>query len=115
MKLIMVFIDFAEGTSDLVTIGGRIARAIGSKLILMHVAMPDAEFEGEELRTNVSRSGIAAELRHRHRALEILELEMKKLNTDVTALMVRGTSRRGKPAGKIIDEAKRRNPDLIVL
>src|SRR5437764_4960937 len=103
MKLILALLDLSDGTSDVVRLAGRIALAMQSKLILLHVAMPNAEFVGGKEREDVSREGIAAELRRHHRELEILQLELRKMGADATALMVRSDSARGNPVGKIVD------------
>ena len=115
MKLIVALIDFSDVTSDLVTLAGNIARAMNSRLILLHVAMPDAELVKGREREDVSRQGIARELRHHHRDLEILELELKKLGVDALALMVRGDSSRGSPVRKIVEEVDRLAPDVVVI
>lgn len=115
MKLILALVDLSEGTSDVVRLAGRISLAMKSRLILLHVAMPDSEFVGGKERDDVSRKGIATELRRHHRELEILQLELRKLGADATALMVRSDSARGNPVGKIVEEVNRLAPDLIVL
>jgi len=115
MKLILALVDLSEATSDVVTLAGKIAASMKSRLIVLHVAMPDAEFVGSRERDDVSRKGIAAELRRDHRKLEILQLELKKLGVDAMALMVRSDSKRGDPVGKIVQEINRMKPDLIVL
>lgn len=115
MKLILALVDFSEATSDVVTLAGKIAASMNCRLILLHVAMPEAEFVGSREREDLSRKGIAAELRGYHRKLEILQLELKKLGIDAKALMVRSDSPRGDPVAKIVQEINRKTPDLIVL
>jgi len=115
VKLIVALIDFSEVTSDLVTLVGSLARATSSKLVLLHVAMPDAEFVDGEERPDSSRDGIASALRRRHRDLEILKMEFEKLGVETLALLARGHSPRGNPVPKIVDEVDRLAPDLIVM
>ena len=115
MKLIVALIDFSEVTSDLVTLAGQMARATGARLILLHVAMPDADLVDGHERQDASRRGIAVDLKRRHRDLEILQMEFKKLGVDATALMVRGDSVRGNPLEKIVEEVDRLAPDLIMM
>jgi nucleotide-binding universal stress UspA family protein len=115
MKLIVALIDFSEVTSDLITLTGKLARAMNSKVVLLHVAMPDADFVKGKERKDESRKGIASDLRRRRRALEIMELQLKKLGIEAMALMVRGDSPRGNPVGKILEEIDRLSPDLILL
>jgi nucleotide-binding universal stress UspA family protein len=115
VKLIVALVDFSRVTSDLVTLAGSMARAVNSRLILLHVAMPDAEFVDGNARPDSSRDGIASGLRRRHRDLEILQLELKKIGVDALCLMVRGESPRGNPARKIVEELNRLEPDLILM
>lgn len=115
MKLIVALIDFSDVTSDLITLAGDFALALKCRLVLLHVAMPDADFIDDHEREDVSRHGIAGGLRHRHHELAILEAEVKRLGIDATALMVRSDSTRGNPAAKILQELDRLAPDLIVL
>jgi hypothetical protein len=83
--------------------------------LLLHVSTPDADREGEENRTDVSRRGVASQMRRSHRELEIVSMECSKLGVDATALLVRGTSPRGNPVPKLLKEVARRRPDLIVM
>jgi nucleotide-binding universal stress UspA family protein len=115
MKLVLALVDFSEVTSNLVTLAGNVARGMNSKLVLVHVAMPDADFVDGKVRDNVSRDALAGDLRQRHRKLEILELELRKLGVDATGLMVRSTSSRGNPVNKIVDEVDRLGPDMVIM
>jgi nucleotide-binding universal stress UspA family protein len=115
MKRILAFIDFSEVTSDLIRLAGELARGMNSRLTLLHVAMPDTEFIDGKPRDDCSRRGIALGLRRRRREMAILRLELTKLGTDATALLVRGGSARGNPTGKILQEIDRLAPDLIVV
>jgi len=101
MKLIVALIDFSEVTPELITLAGRVARGMNSKLTLLHVAMPDPDFVGDS--------------RNPHRKLEILELELKKLGVDAASVIVHGDSLSGNPVRKIVDEVDRLTPDLVVM
>ncbi|HEY2584425.1 MAG TPA: universal stress protein [Tepidisphaeraceae bacterium] len=115
MKRILAFVDFSEVTADLITLAGNLARGLGVRLVLLHVAMPDADFVDGKARDDCSRQGIARDLRRRHREMEILRLGLTKLGVDAAALMVKGDSPRGNPSGKILQEIDRLSPDLIVV
>lgn len=115
MKLIVALIDFSDVTSNLITLAGELALALKCELILLHVAMPDADFIDDHEREDVSRQGIAGDLRHRHRELAILEAEVKKLGIEARTLMVRSDSTRGNPVSRIVQEVNRMKPDLVVL
>jgi hypothetical protein len=62
MTTALAFVDFSDVTPAIVETAGKSSRALGMKLILMHVSTPDAESEGRQLRTNVPRQAIAAEM-----------------------------------------------------
>jgi nucleotide-binding universal stress UspA family protein len=115
MQKLLAFIDFSAVTPAVLKAATEIARAFDMKLVLLHVSTPDAEYEGNEIRTDLSRHGVAAEMRRQHRALHILALECRKLGVDATALLVKSASARGNPAPKIVREAARLRPSLIVM
>jgi nucleotide-binding universal stress UspA family protein len=115
MATTLAFVDFSNETSAVVQTARSAARAFGMKLILMHISTPDAETEGRQPRTNVSRHGVAAEMHGYHRELEILAKGCTKMGVETTALLVRGRSSRGNPIPKMVKELERVNPDLIVM
>jgi nucleotide-binding universal stress UspA family protein len=115
MAVVLAFVDFSDATITVVRMAREIARVFGWKLILMHISTPDAESEGQRLRTNVSRQGVASEMRNYHNELKILAIECKKLGVDTSALLIRGRSSRGNPVPKMVSEIKRVTPALIVM
>jgi nucleotide-binding universal stress UspA family protein len=115
MTTALAFVDFSDATVTVVRMAREIARALGMKLILMHVSTPDADAEGREIRTDVSRHGIAVEMHRYLRELDLLALECTKLGVETTALLVRGRSSRGSPVRKMVSELKRVKPALIVM
>lgn len=115
MQTILAFVDFSEVTRAVLQAALEIARAFEMKLLLLHVSTPDANAEGREIRANVSRRGVASEMHRYHRELQILSLECTRLGADVTALLVRGHSARGNPVPKMLKEAARIRPALIVM
>ena len=115
MKRIVALTDFSEVTSDLINLAGKVARATGAGLILLHVAMPDSDIVNGKERVDHSREGIAAELKRRHHELQVLQLVLEKLGVDVMPLLVRSDSPRGNPVPKIVEELERLGPDLVVM
>ena len=67
------------------------------------------------MRTNVSREAITGEMRGYHHALAKIEIDCRDTRINTTALLVRGTSARGNPIRKILQEVNRVRPRLIVL
>jgi nucleotide-binding universal stress UspA family protein len=115
MGVALAFVDFSDATGIVVRTAREYAHALGMKLILMYVSTPDADAEGWQLRTDLSRQGIAGEMQTHHRKLKILAIECTKLGIDTRALLVRGRSIRGNPFPKMLGELKRVKPALIVM
>jgi nucleotide-binding universal stress UspA family protein len=115
VKTILVLIDFPDAAARLVTMAGDLGRALHGRIVLLHVAMPDSDFVGGELRPDFSRQGIAHYLRRKRRLLRAFQSELQRQGADATALMVRGRSARGVATKKILEEIDRRNPDLIIM
>jgi nucleotide-binding universal stress UspA family protein len=115
MAVTLAFVDFSDATIAVVRTAREYAHALGMKLILMHVSTPDVDAEGQRLRTDVSRQGVAVEMHGYHRQLKILATECTKLGVETSALLVRGRSIRGNPVSKMIRELKRVKPALIVM
>jgi nucleotide-binding universal stress UspA family protein len=115
MRSILAFIDFSDVTDAVVENAADLARAFKAKLILVHVTTPEADYEGGEMRTNISREGVAGEMHRYHHRLQKLESDYRDAGIDATSLLVRSTSARGKPVRKILQEIMRVRPDLIVV
>jgi len=115
VKSVLALLDFSGVTDAVVKTAVDMVRAFQSKLILLHVATPDADYEGDEMRTDISRTGVAGEMHRYHRELQKITTDCTGAGIDVTALLVRGTSARGNPVQKILEEVDRVRPDLIVV
>lgn len=115
MSTILAFIDFSDVTEPVARTAGRLSRQDGGKLYLIHVASPEADFDGTQIRDDTSRPTLAAEMRQAHRRLQAMETGLRSQGTDATSLLVRGTSVRGDPSEKVLEEVARLRPDLIVV
>jgi nucleotide-binding universal stress UspA family protein len=115
MGTALAFVDSSDATGAIVRIACEIARALDLKLILMHVSTPDAESEEGELRTDISRQGVATEMHRYHQELDILAAQCTDKGVETSALLVRGRSSRGNPVPKMVSEIKRVKPALIVM
>jgi nucleotide-binding universal stress UspA family protein len=112
---ILAFVDFSEVTPAVMDVAINLAVALDKKLVLIHVVMPEADSEGEKMRKDVSRDGIASELHRNRRALGVMEAASKRRGVKAIALLVRGHSSRGNPTSKMLREITRLKPDLIVM
>lgn len=115
MATALAFIDFSDSMTAIVRTARKVARALELDLILMHVSTPDADSEGPQRRKNISRPGVAVEMRRYRRELKLMALESTKLGVETSAMLVRGRSSRGNPISKMIAELKRIKPALIVM
>jgi nucleotide-binding universal stress UspA family protein len=115
VKSILAFIDFSDVTQGVLGTAADFARAFRSKLIFVHASAPEADYEGSEMRADISREGVAGEILSYHHELIKLEKDLRDAGIDATSLLVRSTSARGKPVRKILQEIDRLKPDLIVV
>jgi nucleotide-binding universal stress UspA family protein len=115
MKTILAFIDFSDVTDAVVETSADLARAFKSKLIFVHVASPESDYEGDEMRRDISREGVSEEMHTYHHKLQKLESNYRDAGIDTTSLLVRSTSARGRPVRKILREIARVRPGLIVV
>jgi nucleotide-binding universal stress UspA family protein len=115
MKTILAFIDFSDVTDAVVETSADLARAFESKLILVHVATPESDYEGDAMRMDISREGVSDEMHDYHHKLQKLESNYRDAGINTTSLLVRSTSARGKPVRKILQEIARVRPGLIVV
>jgi len=53
VQTILTFVDFSDVTPAVLKAAVEIARAFQMKLLLLHVSTPDADVEGQEIRTDV--------------------------------------------------------------
>ena len=114
MKTILAFIDFSDVTDAVVETSANLARALKSKLVLVHVATPESDYEGDEKRRDISREGVSDEMHDYHHKLQKLESNYRDAGIDTTSLLV-PVPPRGKPVRKILQEIARVRPGLIVV
>lgn len=109
---ILAPIDFSDVTDKVIGEAARLARAFEAKLCLVHIATPSFGVTTFEAEMGVShpREEAAAGLRHDHRRLQECEIACRAEGLDVTSMLVNGT-----PGPKIIEEAERMKPLMVVL
>jgi K+-sensing histidine kinase KdpD len=73
MKKILALVDFSDAMPDVVRMAGRMARAFEATVYLVYVIAPESDYDGDELRKDVSRCGLAHEMRHKHRKLQLVQ------------------------------------------
>lgn len=112
---ILALIDFSDVTDLVIRTAEKVARAEGGKLYLLHIAFPDAEYDGKEIRENRSREGAAAEIKRTRQRMQEMQSDLEQRGSDVTAMVVRGTSIRANTAEKVLEEMERLKPEMVVV
>jgi nucleotide-binding universal stress UspA family protein len=107
---LMVAIDFADATENLLAVARNHAKKAEGEIYLVHVAEPDPSFVGYEAGPHVVRDQVAHEFREQHRALQAHAEAMRAAGLQATALLVQGPT-----AKTLLAEAERLNIDLIVM
>ena len=110
MKKILALLDFSDAMPEVIQAAGEMARAFEATVYLVHVIDPDSDCDDGELRKDVSREGMAHELRRKRRMLQLAAVGLKRLGTETVARLVRGS-----PLKRALHELSRRNPDLVVV
>jgi nucleotide-binding universal stress UspA family protein len=110
MKTILVPVDFSDVTEPVVELGQRLARAMGSDVVLLHVAPPDPDFVGYEPGPPSVREHMAEQFRDEHQQLHALKDRFTGGTAKVSALLIQGTT-----VEKILQESENLGADLIIL
>lgn len=109
-KNILAAVDFSDVTEAVLARAAELARALGAKLWIVHIANPEPEFLGYEVGPVYIRDNVAQQLRQQHQQLHRVQQDLGAQGLDVTALLVPGV-----PASKIVAEARRLEADAIVM
>jgi nucleotide-binding universal stress UspA family protein len=110
MKTILVPVDFSDATPRVVTAASDLARALGARMILLHVAEPEPDFVGFEPGPLSVRDAVARDMQSGHRRIEELKAGLAGSGLDVTALQVQGMA-----VEKILAEAEKLDAAYIVM
>tara|TARA_R110000868_G_scaffold374391_1_gene638892 strand:+ start:417 stop:851 length:435 start_codon:yes stop_codon:yes gene_type:complete len=109
MKNILVTIDFNEKIDLLIDKAFELAKPLGSKVWLMHIAAPEPDFVGYDVGPQYIRDFRAKELRKEHQLLQEYADKLMKKGVDAEGLLVQGAT-----TEMIISESKKLNVDLII-
>lgn len=109
MKNILVGIDFHADTQKLIDKSLELAKAMGSKIWLLHVAAPEPDFVGYDVGPQYIRDFRAKELKEEHKQLSGLVEQIESRGIEADGLLIPGVT-----PEVVIDESKKLNIDLIV-
>lgn len=110
MKHVLVAIDFSPHADTVLAKAAELARALGGELTVLHVAAPEPDFVGFEVGPQSVRDNRAHRLEAEHRQLHEIAEGLRNDGVPAKAFLFSGPT-----AEKILDEAKRRETDLIVI
>jgi nucleotide-binding universal stress UspA family protein len=110
MKTILVPVDFSDVTPRVLNTAIAYAKALGSKIYLLHVAAPEPDFVGYDPGPQTVRDQVAEHLREEHEKLQLLEKQIKNQDVQAEALLIQGPT-----IEKIVEEARRLEADLLVM
>ena len=110
MKRVLVAIDFSPHADIVLAKAAELAQALGGELTVLHVAAPEPDFVGFEVGPQSVRDDRAHRLELEHRQLHEIAEALRNDGIPTKAFLFSGPT-----AEKILDEAKRRESDLIVI
>lgn len=110
MGAILVPVDFSSVTADIVQHAAQLAKALGHKLWLLHVASPDPDFVGFDVGPEPVRESIAGRFREEHRQIQALANDLKGQGLEVEALLVQGRT-----ADRVHEHAEKLGVAFIVI
>lgn len=108
MKTLLVPVDFSDVTAKVTDAAASLAAALGSRVILVHVAEPEPQFVGYDPGPMSVRVAVAGDMHADHRRLERLKAAFG--TTEVLALQVQGTT-----AEKILLLAQEYGAGMIIM
>lgn len=110
MHTILAALDFSDVTDPLLDQARLLAKKLGSRLYLVHVADPDPYFVGDAIGPKDVRNEVAHRYREEHQRLAELVDALHTHEIDSHALLIGGPA-----ADKIVKEAERLEADLILV
>ena len=110
MKTILVPVDFSDVTTRVLDASRNMARALGAKLVLLHVSEPEPDFVGFEPGPMAVRTSVARDFRKEHQKLDELRTQAAADGVEVLALHIQGPI-----VDKVLDQALEHHADLIVM
>ena len=106
----LVAADLSPGAHKAVDEALSLAKALSSRVFLMHIAAPDPDFVGFEVGPQHVRDWRAEELRDEHKQLEDWQSQFQTKGLECTAMLVAGPT-----VDKLLEESERIDADLIVM
>ena len=109
-KTILVPVDFSDVTAKVVQTASEMAKAFGSKVVLLHVSDPDPDFVGFEPGPQAVRTVVARDFKTEHQKIAEWKETLVRSGVETTSLHIQGPL-----ADKILLEADAQGAGLIVI
>lgn len=110
MNTILVPVDFSDVTSRVVQTARSLAKAFGSRLVLLTVAEPEPDFVGFEPGPVTVRQSVARDFKAERQRLEEIRTAASQGGIEVQAFHIQGPS-----VEKILQEAEDHKASWIVI
>src|SRR4051812_48681400 len=110
LQTILVPLDFSDVSTRVVEHAIHMAKGFGGRVILLHVPEPERDFIVFDAGPQAVRQSTARDFRAEHRQLEGYKQQFSEAGVDVLALHIQGSN-----AEKVLEEAERQGPGLIVM
>lgn len=106
---ILVALDLADTTEEVVVKTLDLARASDAKVWLLHVAEPDPDFVGYKTGPQSVRDNVATRFRNEHKRIQAIAAELRERGVETHALLMQGAT-----VETINREVERLEVDLLV-
>ena len=110
IETILVPVDFSDVTTEVVHHATEMAKAFGSRVVLLHISEPEPDFVGYEAGPPAVRATVARDFRTEHQQLDELKHSFTSAGLEAQALHIQGSL-----SEKIVHEARVHNAGLIVV
>lgn len=110
MKHILIPYDFSAVGEQLLNVATELAKPLGAKLWVVHVAAPDPDFVGFKVGPQYVRDHMADLLRQEHQDLQDITKRISEKGIDAEALLVQGPT-----VDTLLEVAERVQADLFVV
>lgn len=107
---ILVGIDFADSSHLITQAAALLARGLGGRIWLVHVAEPDPEFIGYEADSTAMRDVVAKRYHAEHQQLQGIAQDLRDDGLDCVALLVQGAT-----ASTLLAESDKLAADILVV
>ncbi len=89
---------------------GRLAKALGARIVVLHVEAPEPDYVGYEPGPQAVRETLAKEVKENHEKLHAIRDELRRDGVQADAFLIQGPT-----VEKIVEESQRLKAEYIVM